>query len=515
MGKYRMCEPWGYQESDEYLSKKTQLENELEENKQNDVKEFASVEYDSDIRAFVFKNVKGEPQGYAYMSDIIPSDLIESVEYDQETKDLVITFKGGEIVNIPLDDLIDVEEAGDGLELDGNKFVIKIDENSELFLSVSEDGLKLSGVQSAIDTEKDRAEGVETEINDKLDLKADKTEIPTKVSELENDAHYLTEHQSLDEYAKTSDVNASLALKADKTEIPTDFYTQEDVNRMVSQLLTRIENLEENNGVVVADDAAAVQNAAANSNIVLTSSEAIQALTSNTEFNTLTIVGGNSNNDIKAVASDKVTVDGMTINGDKGASNGRMQISADTVTIKNVIVETGSTAYNLFESSQNTAKTEYFTSNYDISNITCDNTELNHNLFSIYTFADNAVINVSDSNFNLDVDNSNVLRLSNYTNATGVTVNFENVDWTYENAEGSDWSWAGLIIYQPSSSDTALTGGTTAIETWHFNFKNCRYNGEKVTENNFGEHNQVAYLYNINKSGEVSDASTVITMSFE
>ena len=44
---------------------------------------------------------------------------------------------------------------------------------------------------------------------------------PTKVSDLPNDAGYLTQHQSLAAYAKTADVTTALGLKADKTEIPT------------------------------------------------------------------------------------------------------------------------------------------------------------------------------------------------------------------------------------------------------------------------------------------------------
>ena len=39
-----------------------------------------------------------------------------------------------------------------------------------------------------------------------IGTKANKTDIPTKVSELENDSGYLTEHQDLSEYAKTADV---------------------------------------------------------------------------------------------------------------------------------------------------------------------------------------------------------------------------------------------------------------------------------------------------------------------
>ena len=56
-----------------------------------------------------------------------------------------------------------------------------------------------------------------------LESKADKSEIPTvptNVSAFTNDAGYLTEHQSLNDYYTKTEVNASLEVKADKTEIP-------------------------------------------------------------------------------------------------------------------------------------------------------------------------------------------------------------------------------------------------------------------------------------------------------
>ena len=56
-----------------------------------------------------------------------------------------------------------------------------------------------------------------------LESKADKSEIPTiptNVSAFNNDAGYLTEHQSLDDYYTKTEVNTSLESKADKTEIP-------------------------------------------------------------------------------------------------------------------------------------------------------------------------------------------------------------------------------------------------------------------------------------------------------
>ena len=61
------------------------------------------------------------------------------------------------------------------------------------------------------------------EVKATLETKADKSEIPTvptNVSAFTNDAGYLTEHQSLDNYYTKTEVNASLEAKADKTEIP-------------------------------------------------------------------------------------------------------------------------------------------------------------------------------------------------------------------------------------------------------------------------------------------------------
>ena len=162
-----MYEPYGYQDDANYISKKDQIERELQQNRINDCKEFASVEYDTTLKAFVFKNVKNQVRGYAYMADIIPSDLIADVYYDTETKNLIITFVNGKVVNIPLNDLIDVVEAGNGLKFEDGKFHINLSEDCEGFLTVDENGLKLSGVQDAIDAERDRAISAETEEYDR------------------------------------------------------------------------------------------------------------------------------------------------------------------------------------------------------------------------------------------------------------------------------------------------------------------------------------------------------------
>ena len=158
-----MYEPYGYEDNSNYISKKDQIERELQQNRINDCKEFASVEYDTTLKAFVFKNVKNQVRGYAYMADIIPSDLIADAYYNTDSKNLVITFVNGKVVNIPLDDLIDIAEAGDGIKNVDGKFYINLTEDCERFLTVDENGLRLSGVQDAINAERDRAISAETE----------------------------------------------------------------------------------------------------------------------------------------------------------------------------------------------------------------------------------------------------------------------------------------------------------------------------------------------------------------
>lgn len=56
--------------------------------------------------------------------------------------------------------------------------------------------------------------------------------IPTKVSQLTNDKNYLTQHQSLADYAKTVDVNTSLGKKANTT----DVYTRDEIDTLTATM---------------------------------------------------------------------------------------------------------------------------------------------------------------------------------------------------------------------------------------------------------------------------------------
>ena len=204
-------------------------------------------------------------------------------------------------------------------------------------------------------------------------------------------------------------------------------------------------------------------------------------------------------------AIQKVYIEDLGIDGGKvtvANTNAKVYVDCEELIVKDSEIKNGCTAYNVFEQRQTP---KYILKNVKADNLVCNDTALTHNPFSLYNFADNATVLIQNSVFDFNVDNSNVIRLSNYTNAENVTVHFKNVDWNYENGAGTDFSWAGLVIYQPAGKDNALTGDVAALKTWKFVFENCRYNGVKVDAINFGEHNQVIYLYNVNKSGACED----------
>lgn len=62
--------------------------------------------------------------------------------------------------------------------------------------------------------------------------------IPTKVSQLTNDENYLTQHQSLADYAKTVDVDTKLGKKANSA----DVYTKGDIDTKVTNINSSITN---------------------------------------------------------------------------------------------------------------------------------------------------------------------------------------------------------------------------------------------------------------------------------
>lgn len=250
----------------------------------------------------------------------------------------------------------------------------------------------------------------------------------------------------------------------------------------------------------------------AGSDIRVDSDEVANAFSASSPyFRNVVISGTEVSQSVVVKSTERTTLEGVTISGGKGSTNGKIIYAANELYLRDISAKDGSTLYNAFEGYQTTTDPEYNGISLLVAeNLNIDCPSLTHNIINVYTPADNAEIIIRNSKFNLTVDNSNVLRLANYMNAVNVSVTFENCDWTYENGTSfNDWKWAGLAIYQPSASDLALNGDYSRIATWKFLFNNCSYNGTKVKENGFGQHNQVLYMYDLGRTGAVSNPSDI------
>ena len=200
------------QETDNRTLKDTELENKINTNTS------AISNLKDSVRTYTIKKIvpgdTGTTASYELVDDKgsrcgevinIPLDqILQGAEYDSESKKLILTFTigtGTTKTEIDVADLIDEYVPGNGINIDGNTVSIKRDSSSEGFLSLSDTGLKLSGVQSAIDSgvtvERQRAESAEQvlssdveEIKSKLDDTATKTELEAEVNRAKS-AEYI------------------------------------------------------------------------------------------------------------------------------------------------------------------------------------------------------------------------------------------------------------------------------------------------------------------------------------
>ena len=398
----------------------------------------------------------------------------EEIHYGDEPA-IKLVLNNDDVIYINAKDLVDVYTAGDGIDLTDNVVSIKYNDHSEKFLVVDEDGIRVEGIQAAIDK---KADEERLEASDGISIASNKVKAVAAGYSAPAIKNPITVGKDGIKFANVLDCG---------------FFDDETVVTSTAEEINAIANPSETDVFINGDGA-------------------LNALTDKKTFKNIEVNDVDANQQIYLYAAESINVDGMEVTGTKGSSNGYVNYSAPKINITNLSIANGSTAYNIFEGDQTNQNLELLNAQY----VTVDNPSLAHNVFNVYKPKSDAVINISDSKFNLTAENSNILRVSNYANATGVTVNFENIDWTYENGlTKNNWRWAGLVIYQPAGGDAGVSGNLDAMKTWKFNFKNCKYNGVKVTANNFGEHNQVFYLYNINKTGAITDpVANGLTLNF-
>lgn len=166
--KPRMYEPWGYQEENNYQSDEIIHENDLDSF-------FSDTEYVKDDNKIYFYNRDGNEVAELDVSEFVKSDsIIEKTEYSDGI--LKITFTNGDVITIDLTQLLDENEFKDGLIVSDHVVKVLVDPTSERWLTVSQDGVKVSGIQAEIDRlderiddEIARATSEEQRIETKLD----------------------------------------------------------------------------------------------------------------------------------------------------------------------------------------------------------------------------------------------------------------------------------------------------------------------------------------------------------
>lgn len=162
----------------------------------------------------------------------IPKDqFLKSAEYDATSKNLIFVFEtsdGTVTTNVNVSDLVDTYTAGNGLILNENQFAVKINEDSESYLTISEEGIKLLGIDTKfaettanaksytdeqVLVEKTAREAKDVELEATLENKANASDVYTK-TEIDNKG-YLTEHQDISNLATIASVEAVETMAED------------------------------------------------------------------------------------------------------------------------------------------------------------------------------------------------------------------------------------------------------------------------------------------------------------
>lgn len=236
-----MYEPWGYQESNYYVSKKSAVEDDLSESKKNDKQELKDIEdlkkdkidgvsYKKDENKIVFLANQKEVASVD-TTDFVKDGMIESVELDGTVLKIIFnTESGKEEIDVDFKDIISggtfytKDEVDSKLDEKADKSDIpSMDEYAKTADVQTEIENAVSGKADSSDVEAIEAQialissditalkGKDDELQEAIDLKASQADFEALSSNVytkeESDEKFLTEHQSLSGYATEAWVN--------------------------------------------------------------------------------------------------------------------------------------------------------------------------------------------------------------------------------------------------------------------------------------------------------------------
>jgi hypothetical protein len=238
-----------------------------------DAQNASKVTFESTIGEGTNPNVYTFKQGGEQIGQIsIAKDLVVKsgaiVELDG-VKNLQLTLTNGDVVSVPVHELVDVYTAGDYITIGSDNKIsvnktellagIATDENLgklEVRVKANEDAVatvdsRIADAEGRVDTK--LADYAKTaDVNAELAKKADQSAMETALgnkadkSELGNYQTVAGMATVLAPYAKTEDVNAALGNKADKSELgnyykKTETYSQTEINNKFSGVYTKTE----------------------------------------------------------------------------------------------------------------------------------------------------------------------------------------------------------------------------------------------------------------------------------
>lgn len=344
----------------------------------------------------------------------IPADqFLKSVEYSAEDKSLTFVFntsEGEQTSVVDLSSLVDTYVAGNGIELIENGFSIKLDPSSESYLSVSEAGIKVEGIN----------------------------EIKKNVQEVA--ANLVTVNENL---ASSIDAINKKAVKYE--DVAGLSNTLEALNATVQILQSKVDVLTKTNTKVVSVDGSAGELKDSSKDYIVSGSinENAEIVGKSISLKSIKV---SDNARLKLNAGDVEAKD-LNISGSFPKANGNTVISvnnAEFIVFKDMVFD-ASEVYNGIEIG--------LASNFVLpKNILFDNCkfqgEFSNNAILVFGTQDNAIITLNNCYFEKI---SNALRLSNKSNASGVVVNINNctVDQWETRAP-----WQGFLICEDYTNKT-------------------------------------------------------------
>lgn len=205
-----------------------------------------SLTYDRSTNKISLIGKDNKVLGEINASEFIVSGFLEDVAYDNENNCLVFTWNttsGIKTDSVQLRGLFNPYVSSNGIEIVDNNIGIKIANDTEPYVSVDNDGLCISGIQSAIDTAITHTnKKIDTIIGTINDINNDYNDLNLEITEIRSDIESL-------QHSIKNDVDEQLAAITDT--IDTIEFNIDSINNSINNFVTTEELNEKIDDILV------------------------------------------------------------------------------------------------------------------------------------------------------------------------------------------------------------------------------------------------------------------------